>query len=391
MSRRAAWVLALLVLGWACAALRLIVEVRRAHDEHRHWDLRELFDTQQVFYRGVYPHTRIQTPPADLPAIDSVYPPYSFVLAVPWIPPGLAWQAVRVWFTVCQVAAIAALLGFAWRQGRTLGPALGWLLLGAGGAISGIWADFLYGNFAALACLPLLLVWSGLDAARPWRAGVGWLGAMLKPQVGWLFAVLFLTRRRWLALAVGGAGLAAATGLAWAWTGVAPWRALAEVYATEWVPYATDGYSLVTVAATFGVGAGIAQPLFALAGVASVLLVVRRDPVGRDRLALLALTAMLARLCVYHHPDDDVLMLFPVVYLGVRAWMRDRTADWLWFTLLAVSTWFPWRITGYGHVRDGVILFWLVVAGRIFADCYTRPPAAAMVAHAIGESSGARS
>ena len=37
----------------------------------------------------------------------SAYPPSSFVLLMPWLPPGLGFQATRVWFTACQALAQA--------------------------------------------------------------------------------------------------------------------------------------------------------------------------------------------------------------------------------------------------------------------------------------------
>jgi len=334
----------------------------RANDQFRHHDFRTLLQHQQLFYRGFYPHAAVEAPPPNERFVNSVYPPYAFVNAVLWLPPGFNRRLVEGWFTGCQLAAIAVLFGFVWRRGREIDPRLGWLLVSALAAMTGLWADFLFGNFSALACAPLVALFAWEKRTHSGLAGVAWWAAMLKPQVGVFFFTLLLREGRGRAAAVGTALIVLGMVLACGWTGVAPWDALSAVYLRGLWALSGDGHSLITVAVLTGIPGSIAQPLLALLGLAGLVVVLRTRLHEADTLTRFALVAVVARLCLYHRPCDDLLLVFTMAAVARRAWQTRLAADSLIALGLGVTVWLPTRWTEYPMAKTAIVAVWVIVA-----------------------------
>jgi hypothetical protein len=371
MPRRAVVLSFLLIMAWTLCGVRAVMEIRRWGNPQTHYDLRQLYHDESLFYRGIYPNARVQTPARPEDEAVSVYPAYGFVVAIPWIPPGLSWDMARVWFGLCQLSALVVVLGFAWRMGRTVQPGLGWLLVGATGAMTGLWADVLFGNFSALACAPLVGMYWALERERPRFAAVTWLGAMLKPQIGWVFSVFFLRRRNWVGLALGAGLLVTATVVSSLWMGVTPWRAMTVIYSREWIPSAADGHSLISLAGMAGVDPGIAQPVLGVLGLVTAgaaLLIWTR---GATLLARFAVIALIARLCVYHHTCDDLLLVFPILFIGIQAGRENRWPDWVIFGALCFSVWIPTALTEQPTIKAIVVLTWVAVLVRLLHEART--------------------
>jgi hypothetical protein len=368
MPRRAVVLSFLLIMAWTLCGVRAVMEVRRWGNQQTHYDLNQLYHDESLFYRGIYPNARVQAPARPEDEGVSVYPAYGFIVAIPWIPPGLGWNMARVWFGLCQISAVAVVLGFAWRTGRAVQPGLGWLLVGATGAMTGLWADVLFGNFSALACAPLVGMYWALERERPRLAAVTWLGAMLKPQIGWAFSVFFLRRRNWAGLALGAGLLVTATAASSLWTGVTPWRAMSVIYSNEWIPSAADGHSLISLAGMAGVAPGIAQPVLGVLGVVSAGAALLFWMPGATLLARFAVIALIARLCVYHHTCDDLLLVFPILCVGTRAGRENRCSDWMMFGILCLSVWIPTVLTEQPAIKVAVVLTWTALLVRLIRE-----------------------
>lgn len=365
MRPRAPLLVLALAAVWMGGAGRVVVELQPARDPWRHHDFRTLAAHQELFYEGVYPHRGVETPPEEARFVDSVYPPYAFITAALWLPPGIGRNLREAWFTGCQLGALAILLGFAWRAGRALDRGLAWLLAGAVMAMTGFWADVLFGNFSALTCAPLVALYVARAEGRPFMAGIAWWLAMLKPQVGAMFSAFLLERRFRLGLVTGGALLGAATVAACAWTGVTPWQALSGAYLRGLMDMSADGHSLVTVAAWCGLPTRLAQPVLAIAGLVVIVLALRSRRAEAEPLAQFAAAALVARLCLYHRPCDDLLLVFAIAHFGRRAWQAGGGVAWVELASLGLSVWLPTRATEIGVVKAAIVLVWLWLLFRL--------------------------
>ncbi len=353
-------VLLALMLVWGVVALRVTTELRRAGDPLRHHDFRTLASHQELFYRGIYPHAAVEAAPAGERYADSVYPPYAFVMAMPWLPPALGRDARELWFTGCQLGAIGVLLFFMWKIGREVDRTLAWLMIGAVLGMTGLWADVHFGNFSALACAPVAGLYFAQRSDRRFLAGLAWCGAMLKPQVGTMFFALLLGKREWRGFACGVGLLVVATIAACGWTGVSVREALSGIYLRGLLELAPDGHSIVTVLSWLGVSPGLAQPIAGMAGVVTLWILLGGPLRQAELMARVAAVALVARLCLYHRPCDDLLLVFPLGFLGREAWIGNGCAAWA-APVLAASAWLPTRLTELPPVKLLVVAIWIIV------------------------------
>jgi hypothetical protein len=79
--------------------------------------------------------------------------------------------------------------------------------------------------------------------------------------------------------------------------------------------------------------------------------------------------ALLARLCVYHRTDDDLLLVFPMIYFARRAWVRAGDwSDWVAVAALMASVWVPtrWAEQAFGNVV--VVAIWVALIGKLLCN-----------------------
>lgn len=326
-------------------------------------DLWTLWRDQNLFWSGVYPHAAVAAQAGD---VRTAYPPMSFPLFAPWLPPGLSWASARVWFALCQIAALGALTIFAWRRGREVDARLGWLLALAVLAVNGVRADLLFGNMALITTALLLGALLALERGRAGGAAAAWLAAMVKPQMAWLFALALWrrdTRRAWLAAALlfGASGVAAC-----AWTGVSLARTLgagAGEEVTKWGAWGPLNNLPVWLGA-LGLSPQVALAAGALLALGAGAWAVTRPGLRGDWLGQFAVLGLVNRVGVYHNYCDDVLLVFALVWLGRRAW-RGRTGDRAcWLALAGAAAW-PGAGSADAAVKIALLLVWAAGAAWI--------------------------
>lgn len=354
---------------WAAAAAWLIVLVKLGAtfggwgaEWWRH-DLRTLWRDQGLFYAGTYPHAAVSAGAAAAGDVRSAYPPTSFPLLVPWLPPGLKWPAARVWFAGAQLAALAALAAFAWRRGRAVDARTGWLLTGALLAMSGVRADLLFGNLALIGTALVLAVLWALETGRAPAAAAAWLAAMAKPQIGWLFALAAWRRETWRAWLGAAIALAACGAAACAWTGVSLVQAIGVGAGEEtgkWAAWSSLN-NLVVQLGAWGLSPQAALVTGAGLGAGVAGWAVRRPGLRTDLLGQFAVLGLINRVCTYHNYCDDVLLVFALVWLGRRAARGERRDGAAWL-LLAGSTWLPTAALASPGLKGAVLLVWIGLA-----------------------------
>lgn len=358
------WRWALLALVWLLVLLRIGSEFTGRGAGMWHHDFGLLYREQASFYRGEYPASEVGRDRQPRGGASSDYPPYSFPLAMPWLPPGLGWHAAEAWFVLCQAIATGVVAAFAWSLGRGEARPLRWLLAGSVLAMTGLRADLLFGNYGVLMTALLVGMTWALQRGRRGLAGVAWVGSLLKPQMGWLFALLFLRRRGWPVLLGAGVAIIALTLITCWWTGVTPWEIVRSKYSSRVsvMMLYPERISLVSVLTSAGLEVGIALPACALAAVAASVAALWTRLREASILVQVAFLGLVNRISTYHNACDDLLLVFALAWLGRRAWRSGRGLDWAIFLALAGAVWAPTKALQSTAAPILVVTIWIAVA-----------------------------
>jgi len=361
-------------------ALGLVVTIKVALTlggwgrEWWHHDLWTLWRDQQIFWGGTYPHASVS---GQTGAVRTAYPPTSFLLFAPWLPPKLDWSVARGWFALAQGAALAGLVWFAWRRGRDVDARLGWLLGGAVLAVNGVRADLLFGNMALITTALLLGALLLLERGRAAGAAGVWLAAMVKPQMGWLFAVAWWRRGTARAWVVAALLLGASGGAACLWTNASLARALnagAGEEVAKWGAW-TPLNNLPVWLGALGLSPHAALLLGAAVAVAAGAWAVMRPALRGDWLGQFAVLGLVNRICVYHNYCDDVLLVFAVVWIGVRTWGDAWFGRAVWLALVATAL-LPTSAMSLAPIKGAVLVVWSGAAWWIVRSAATARRAA---------------
>lgn len=361
------WRWALVALAWALVVVRIGSEFTGRGSDKWHHDFGTLYREQANFYRGEYPASEVSRAEQRAGGASSDYPPYSFPLAMPWLPPGLGWHGAEVWFVICQAIATAVVAAFVWSIGRGQAAGLRWLLTGSVLAMTGLRADLLFGNYGVLMTAMLVAMTLALQRGRWGLAGAAWIGSLLKPQMGWLFALLFLRRRGWSVLLAAGVAILALTLITCWWTGVTPWEIVQSKYSSRVsvMMLKAQRISLVSVLTSAGLDAGMAVLACAAAGVVATAAVLITRLREASILVRVAFVGLINRISTYHNACDDLLLVFALAWLGRRAWQSGRTLDWAMFLALAGTIWAPTMALQSTAARLLVVATWIVVAADV--------------------------
>lgn len=341
----------------------------------RDGDLRARHGEYQLFEQRIYPHRRVAAASGtDGVRQHTVYPPYAFPMyaAFFWAP---SFELARGVLHVLSLSALGVLMWYGASQLAFAGRAAAFLGLAVPLVFSGNFTALRVGQFSVI-CVGLL-AWQIilLKKNRSSLAGLCWALAMIKPHIALPFAALFVLRRQWRGLLVGGMSLVALSGFALWWTAVpapALWSQGVATHKLQFVHEESYGAGLwisaLGVEPRLAMLAGLALTgLFAL----SVLL-----PFIRERLSLeqaAAVCAVLATALFYHRHYDNLLLVFLLLPL-LAGVFRSRSPILVFaasLLLLSVGIhqgivervfgdagWFHWFAL---LVPPGVLLLWLLL------------------------------
>jgi len=144
----------------------------------------------------------------------NAYSPWEYIMLMPvsCIPRKVAWRI----YNFGQLLALLLIAGISYWRGKRIvdnGPlAAAFSLFVAFSAMN----DFGSGNFCLFITLAILLMALALNKGHDLIAGLFWVVVMLKPQIGLLFAVPLLMRRKWVTCFVAG-GVCLALTIVAAW------------------------------------------------------------------------------------------------------------------------------------------------------------------------------
>ncbi|MBM3955634.1 MAG: DUF2029 domain-containing protein [Planctomycetes bacterium] len=295
------------------------------------------------FRRGIYPNRFVEKEiPADFKVPYSVYPPYSLAMFAMFFEPFGRIQG-RLFIQLTSLVALVAIGAYGRHLLRDGGPAVAALGAVAAAAISGNSNAIALGQSSIMLCGAVLMQIIALERGRPIAAGAWWALAMLKPQMGLPFIVLFLVRREWRGLATGIGILAGLSLGACLWTGISP-LAIAKYWLAKMGMRFVDTTSLAdTLASALGVPARWFHLSFAALMVAIPVLIPRRllDSVRAEPLFAAAIAAPIGRLVLYHRFYDNV-MLFPLMFAMLTSVVaRPSTRSLALAVAMGLSLWVP--------------------------------------------------
>lgn len=283
-------------------------------------------------------------------------PPWGYPTGVlfTWPP----WPAVRAYFAVVNLAALAVVVWWAGRAVPRERPEVRWLLMAAVSAFGGSCTATEVGQVGiVVTALLILALWSD-ERGHEWAAGLFVALALIKPTIAGPFAIALLLTGRVQASVVAAAYGAVASGIAWLVTGVAPWTMLSQMVAAAGT-YVNDGtFGLVEVLGPLGVPSRLVNPMAALLvtvpGVAAMLMARRSLPLA------FAVAALWGRLWTYHKSYDDIMLVFVMVPLGVLAFRQSRMslAGLAGFAAMGLLAWIPGRVLVLEPVQMAQLLVW---------------------------------
>jgi len=309
-------------------------------------DLQQRQEEFESFREGVYP-TRTLEPglPKDARVPYTVYPPYALPMFMPFFEPFGKLQG-RVIIQLLSLAGLAAIAAYGFKLLRPAGMDSALLGALAAVAIPGNGTGMAVGQFSIICTACVLVQMNLLDRGRPLAAGACWALAMLKPQIGLSFAVLFLLRREWLGLACGVAILVGLSLAACWWTEVSPWAVVDHWLFRMYTGFASSTSVSGQIAEAIEVNPRIIHIIAAAVLVSMPLVALRitRRSSRADTLNVAAIAALCSSVLIYHRAYDRIMM-FPMLFVALAA-AAQRPNPWhiVISVVLALSLWLPEKI-----------------------------------------------
>ncbi len=254
-----------------------------------------------------------------------------------------SWQTTRVYYAAIQLICLLWLVRWAFLQGRQVDAWCGAFCASAVAATASFCTTLANGQYGILV-LALLAAALQLDEAG-WPCTAGLLAgvACLKPNITGPFLLCFAVRRRWRVLSMATGYLSIAS--LWIWVAVRtnPLEMLGQMLRGG-ADFAQTGYGLVSVAIALGMKPATATPIIALS-VMSVTLVICLKYRKRPALELFAVAGVAARFWTYHQTYDNLSVIFLLVALARKSWVRGTPGQLLALGAVGVSLWLPAKFT----------------------------------------------
>lgn len=292
------------------------------------------------FSAGVYPNLRF-TPEGAKPAtVHSVYPAYALPIFGLFFGAG-DFDAARIVLQALSLGGLGVMMLLGWKALHRYGWQAGFLGMAMAAAMSGNCTVIALGQFSLVSAGMLAAQILAIQANRPWLAGLFWAIAMIKPQIAFPFALLFLIHRQWRGILSGSVILAMLSLFALKWTG---WTF------GEYLIHAVGSESLSFVSQN-GTGLTGALPIsprvitvvgIAMIGVLGLWLLWARDGLPQDNLWPLAgLASALGWVLFYHRPYDNPMLLPLILAMAAFALRCQTLLPVLLAGLLGISLYLP--------------------------------------------------
>ena len=366
-------------LLWAVAGVLLLLAVAafawgcfQAWERNSDGDMQTRLNEYTWFRQGVYPNRHLAGPVSPRAVPYTVYPPYALPMFAFFFEPDGLTQG-RVLVEVLSLASLVVIGFHGFRSLRFAGPALAAVGAVSGAAVVANSTALALGQFSIL-CVGLIVQQQlFLQRHRQYAAGICWALAMIKPQIGLAFALLFVIDRQWRGLLLGLVIVAALSLFACWWTEL-PLERVARYWLFDMPLYFaanSQGLGPGPLADRFGLSVrlvqGIALAVLGCIGLATAQFWGRRV----DRLAIAPLAGVLAvlgELFLYHYHYDNIMLVPAVIgILGIAASARSPATVVL-ASLMLATLYVPHRLmTQIPFNGIGRTAIWSVVGAVLLA------------------------
>jgi len=271
-----------------------------------------------------------------------VYPPWSYVLGMPFAPP-FSFPLVKFWFWVVNCACLFLISYWASKAIPTASIRLRWLAALTCTAIGGNLSAISLGQYSIVtaACLAggVLL----LQRDRPVLPGLLFGFSLVKPQVAILHVggLIFRNPRRyWRPVVFAGIVIAAASLFAWFWTRTDPVTMF--LHAGRAATYWSHPYDRSIYYAGFKYHMDPFLRSIILAAVAVVASSAAAIRLRRASLVdQLAVCSVLSMLLLVHSSYDNIMLAFLAIALMRRAIVANRSVPLVLYLLVGFTLWVP--------------------------------------------------
>lgn len=347
------------------AILSLIYTARLAYDFPRinKTDLLERHREIRILEQGYYPRVTFYPDDKITHSVNSVYPPYAFPML--WfLVPFSDYQINRTWMTAINLFCAGMMAGYGWKLGRAYGWRGSALLALSTTAFFALSTNLLGAQLGLLVNALLVLMLTALNLKRPWRAGVFWMLAMIKPQNSLFAVILFFKRATWKPVL-------AATGILIGLSQIVaeycdiPLRQILSsmIFSNLHQHFIRQGNSITSILAQLD----ISPVLLTMAGLAGSLLIVfllrRRLHARVSPLVELAVLLGIMRVVFYHRPYDNIMLVFLILALGQHALEKNKLHAWLAYLWTGLTVWLPMNLPSAPSGKE--IVRWLSEISRL--------------------------
>lgn len=285
------------------------------------------------------------------------YPPWAYGTGLLFAAP-VDWVLARWCFAIIHCVLLAAMLLTLFQFTRSQGTHFAFFVCSAVLCISSICTSLGNGQYGIVVAVLLLLA-IRLEN-RPLIVGLLVGLALVKPTLSLPFVVILLIKRQSLSLVIITLYLAIATGFTWWMTSTPPLDMIQQMLmaASHWGM--ETGADLISLLHRAGLEKQTSSAMVAAIVVLSTVLLLwfyrRASP-----LTLFGICSVGARLWTYHRSYDNVILLFLLVALLVKARERPGTLVITAAGLLGMSLWLPM------FVIDNSIGHFLIISVWLFA------------------------
>jgi len=331
------------------------------------------------FKSGQYPNSAISGHLAQGKHHFSVYPPYSFPVFALFFEPAGAQQGV----IVLSLLSLGALAYLGHASCRRFGAEPGGsnpLIRVLPFAVTGVSSGLALGQFSIICAALVFMQIDLIGKRRPYAAGICWALAMIKPQIGILFAPIFLLGRQRRGLVAGGLMLLLLSALACWWTDTAPEKIIRYFLLNLKLRHFTGNWMEGPGRLATSIGMDL-QSISAVVFTTILLLMImitRKIPISIDpsrALILAGAMALTGKMLLYNRLYDTI-MLWPAVVSVVMLAARKQSSFAAGIALLLLfSTIIPGQVIAeYEWLNAPLSAIWITGMVYLFREGLRHQP-----------------
>jgi hypothetical protein len=322
---------------------------------YRYWtagpfDLHDRWAEIQYFTRGIDPFDIAQGKIESIPVIGGVsdfggYTPWSYLLAMPLVPP-FSYEVVKFWYFGVMLFSFLLTFFLLYRYCRGLGLAREHsMLIGAAALCNwGIVYGMRWGQYSLPVVAALTVYMIAVERDRPILGGLSLALAMIKPQVAFLFGFVAVAKKKWKLLWIAIFIVFASWFLVAAWLGKPTWSLLsAKAKQNTGIGYYYGIFDAIIMNSQHREFWLLASGIFFVTVVALVALLQARERVSYH----MAIAAIASTMWTYSGVYDSVVLAFMMCYLFLQYYRQFQ--NYLLVMLMAASGVLVWQPTGISH------------------------------------------